>query len=67
MTKKRPENRLDRRGFLQAGLGGATVAATAGAAGVAPAAAAESDTQKLKARYQPNAANVQNYYRVNRY
>ncbi|MCA0423839.1 MAG: hypothetical protein LCH61_11020 [Proteobacteria bacterium] len=65
MTKKRPENRLNRRGFLQAGLGGVTVAATTGAA-VAPAAAAN-DTQLLKARYQPDAANVKNFYRVNRY
>jgi hypothetical protein len=65
-----------RRGFLKAlGIGGAAAAATvAEAAGpiradAVPAGTArkESEADRLKARYQPNAADVQAFYRTNRY
>ena len=41
-----------------------TVAAAAPLA--TEAAAAESDAEKKKARYNPNSEDVKNYYRVNR-
>ena len=67
----------ERRGFLKAlGIGGAA-AATAGVAQAAgpiradavPAGTArkENEADRLKARYQPNAADVQAFYRTNRY
>jgi hypothetical protein len=31
------------------------------------AAASETDAEKKKARYQPNSADVQSYYKSNRY
>ena len=57
---------LDRRAVLRAlTLGaGAAVAATAP---LAPAEAASERKANGRARYQPNSADVQNYYRVNRY
>lgn len=66
MNDKRPEDRMNRRGFLSAGLGTATVAATAVVAPVTQAAAAESDADKKKARYQ-ESEHVKAYYRTNRY
>jgi hypothetical protein len=43
-------------------------AATAGALEPGTAAAdTESNSEKRKARFQPNSAEVQNFYRVNRY
>jgi len=58
-----------RRDVLRAlGLGAGAAAAAASAPLVEPAAAqTETDAEKRKARYQPNSADVQNYYRVNRY
>jgi sugar (pentulose or hexulose) kinase len=58
-----------RRDVLRAlGLGAGAAAAVAAAPLVEPAAAqGVSDAEKRKARYQPNSADVQNYYRVNRY
>jgi hypothetical protein len=42
--------------------------AAAGTAPLAPAAAdSESDSDKRKARYQPDSPEVQTFYRVNRY
>lgn len=68
----------ERRGFLKAlGLGGAAAAAAAGIAEAAgpiradavPAGTArkENEADRLKARYQPDAADVQAFYRTNRY
>jgi hypothetical protein len=67
----------ERRGFLKAlGLGGAAVAAAGIAeasgpirADAVPAGTArkENEADRLKARYQPNAADVQAFYRTNRY
>lgn len=57
---------VDRRDVLRA-LGVGAGAAVAGSTGVEPATAQVSNDEKRKARYQPNSADVQNYYRVNRY
>lgn len=57
---------VGRRYFLRAlGLG----AAVASAPPLAREAAADSETndEKRKARYQANSADIQAYYRVNRY
>ncbi len=59
-----------RRDVLSAlGFGAGTVAAVAASVPMVEPAVAqtESDAEKRKARYQPNSADVQNYYRVNRY
>jgi hypothetical protein len=75
------KNTAERRGFLKAlGLGGAAVAATAGtvdAAGtydpqraddVAPGLARkENEAERVKARYRADSAEVQAFYRTNRY
>jgi hypothetical protein len=58
-----------RRDVLRAMTAGVAVAA-ASAVSLAPAAAAaETETvrEKRKARYQANSAEVQDFYRVNRY
>ncbi|MBI1202403.1 MAG: formate dehydrogenase [Rhodopseudomonas sp.] len=64
------KSKFGRRDFLRAiGLGaGAGIAMTVVAAGplATSAAATESDAEKKKARYNPNAEDVKNYYRVNR-
>ncbi|MCC7283957.1 MAG: hypothetical protein IT556_16345 [Acetobacteraceae bacterium] len=58
-----------RRTFLRAlGLSGAAAAsAVVPGAAAAQATAKETRAERDKARYQPNSANVQAYYRVNRY
>jgi len=62
-----PKANLARRNFLRA------LGATAGLAATAPAlvseakADSESDSEKRKARYQADSAEVKTYYRVNRY
>jgi nitrous oxide reductase len=70
MTEQDHKSKLGRRDFLRAvGLSaGAGVAATVVAAAplATEAAATESDAEKKKARYNPNAPDVKNYYRVNR-
>jgi len=58
---------LHRRGFLRAVSAG-LAAASAGAASPDTAAAAPAPANdKRKARYRANSAEVQNFYRVNRY
>ncbi len=76
------KNVAERRGLLKAlGLGGAAAAATTVAAsGVAEAAEwvradsvpagiarKENEAERVKARYQANSAEVQAFYRTNRY
>jgi hypothetical protein len=71
------DNVAKRRGFLKTlGLGGAAAAAAATPALAAnpradtvPArdARKENAQQRTAARYQANAADVQNFYRTNRY
>jgi len=57
---------VGRRGLLLAMM---TTAAAMNAVALAPAAAkaVSSTVNKRKARYQANSAEVQNFYRVNRY
>jgi len=58
---------IGRRQLLRTGIIGivATAASTLETGTVA--ADTESNAEKRKARFQPNAAEVQNFYRVNRY
>jgi hypothetical protein len=56
-----------RRDVLRVLGAGAGAAVAASSTMVEPAAAQTSNDDKRKARYQPNSADVQNYYRVNRY
>jgi len=67
--KSAKEQSPRRRDVLRAlGFGAGAAVAVAGVPLVEPAAAqGVSDAEKRKARYQPNSADVQNYYRVNRY
>jgi DMSO/TMAO reductase YedYZ molybdopterin-dependent catalytic subunit len=75
--QREDRNVAKRRGFLKAlGLGGAAAAAAglAEAAGplradAVPAGMArkENEADRLKARYQPNSAHVQAFYRTNGY
>jgi hypothetical protein len=62
------KTRVARRDFLRALGAGAGVAATA-AAPLAGVARADSETndEKRKARYRADSAEVQTFYRVNRY
>jgi hypothetical protein len=46
---------------------GAGLAVTAAAPLATEAAATESDAEKKKARYKANSADVQTFYKVNRY
>ena len=56
---------IGRRDVLLAFTGAVTAVV---ATSIEPAeAASESKTAKGRARYRPNSADVQNYYRVNRY
>jgi hypothetical protein len=67
MKQERKASELGRREFLRTlGVGSAAAAATVPFAGPA-AADTESNDEKRKARYQPNSASVQTFYRVNRY
>ena len=60
------KSKIGRRGFLQS-LGTGVVLATG--IPLAPLAVAdtENNDEKRKARYKANSADVQSYYRVNRY
>jgi hypothetical protein len=65
--KRERKTTVGRREFLRSlGIGTAAVAAGAPLAGEARADT-ESNDEKRKARYQPNSASVQTFYRVNRY
>jgi hypothetical protein len=65
--KKERKATLGRREFLRTlGVGTAAVAASGPLAGEA-CADTETNDEKRKARYQPNSAEVQTFYRVNRY
>ncbi len=66
--KTESKSKLGRRDFLRA-LGAGAGVAVATAAPVATPAAADTETndEKRKARYKADSANVQTYYRVNRF
>ena len=68
-TNKEKQESPRRRDVLRAlGIGAGAAAVATSVPLVEPAAAqGVSDAEKRKARYQPNSADVQNYYRVNRY
>ena len=65
---KQDKTKLGRREFLRV-MGASAGLAVAAATPLATeaAAATESDAEKKKARYNPNAEDVKNYYRVNRF
>jgi nitrous oxide reductase len=65
--KQEDKSKLGRRDFLRAVGAGAGLAVTAAAPIATEAVAAESDADKKKARYKANSAEIQTYYRVNRY
>jgi len=66
--KRDTKTAVGRRDFLRALGAGAGVAVTAAAPLASPAHAdSESNDEKRKARYNPNSASIQTYYRVNRY
>ena len=58
---------LRRREFLRALGVGTVVAAASGPLSGEAHADTETNDEKRKARYQPNSAEVQTFYRVNRY
>jgi hypothetical protein len=63
----KPKATIGRRQLLRAGMTGFfATAATALEPGTA-AADAETNSEKRKARFQANSAEVQTFYRVNRY
>jgi hypothetical protein len=65
--RKHLDTELDRRGLFRAAL--AAAAATATNVMIIQPAAAEAigSIDKRKARYQAHSAEVENFYRVNRY
>ena len=64
---ERRKGTIGRRQLLRAGMIG-FVATAASAVEIGTVAAdTETDSEKRKARYQPNAPEVQEFYRVNRY
>ncbi len=65
---KQKDKTVGRRDFLRALGGGASLAAAAaGPLATEAMADGESNDEKRKARYQADSAEVQTYYRVNRY
>jgi hypothetical protein len=68
MKRERKASGVGRREFLRT-LGVGTAAAAAATPFVAGPSVAdtEANDEKRKARYQPNSASVQTFYRVNRY
>ena len=65
--KQDQKSKFGRRDFLRAVGVGAGLAVTAAAPLATEAAAAETPTEERKARYDAKSADVQSYYRVNRY
>jgi hypothetical protein len=58
---------VHRRGLLRFAVAGAVAAVTATVAADAVAAEPANSPDKRKARYRANSAEVQEFYRVNRY
>ena len=66
MTKD-PKANLARRNFLRALGAGAGIAAAPAALVTEAKADTENDSEKRKARYKADSAEVKTFYRVNRY
>jgi hypothetical protein len=66
--KSEPKTKFGRRDFLR-GLGAGAGVAAAAATPLATQAVADTETndEKRKARYKADSAEVQTFYRVNRY
>ena len=58
---------IGRRQLLRTGIIGVVATAASALATGTVAADTETNDEKRKARFQPNSAEVQNFYRVNRY
>jgi hypothetical protein len=58
---------IGRRQLLRTGMLGIVATATSALESGRVAADTETNDEKRKARFQPNSAEVQNFYRVNRY
>jgi hypothetical protein len=58
---------IGRRQLLRTGMLGIVATATSALESSRAAADTETNDEKRKARFQPNAAEVQTFYRVNRY
>jgi hypothetical protein len=65
--KQDEKSKFGRRDFLRAVGVGAGVAVTAAVPLATEAQATESPAEERKPRYDAKSADVQNYYRVNRY
>jgi hypothetical protein len=63
----RHKGTIGRRQLLRAGMIGFIATATSALESGSVAADTETSTDKRKARFQANSAEVQNFYRVNRY
>jgi hypothetical protein len=63
----RHKGTIGRRQLLRTGIFGIIATATSAQESGAVAADTETNSEKRKARYLANSAEVQNFYRVNRY
>jgi hypothetical protein len=63
----RHKGTIGRRQLLRTGVLGIIATAISARESGAVAADTETNSEKRKARYQANSAEVQNFYRVNRY
>jgi hypothetical protein len=63
----RHKGTIGRRQLLRTGVLGFLATATSTLESGTVAADTETNSEKRKARYQANSAEVQNFYRVNRY
>jgi hypothetical protein len=63
----RHKTNIGRRQLLRTGMIGFIATATSALDSGTVAADTETDDEKRKARFQANSAEVQNFYRVNRY
>ena len=63
----RHKGTIGRRQLLRTGIFGIIATATSARESGAVAADTETNSEKRKARYQASSAEVQNFYRVNRY
>jgi hypothetical protein len=64
---ERPKVTMGRRQLLRAGMIGLVATAASAVETGTATADTETDSEKRKARYQANAPEVQEFYRVNRY